>query len=744
MKTAKLPTRARAGAPAAASVEQSLSLAATMREAGQIDLAIEVLAAAWRRNPRDPRLPNDIGLCHLRAGRIADAVGAFEAALRLRPRHGAARVNLAQALLARGDAAGALAALAPAEAGGDVPGPELAKARATALRLLGREAEAIALLDAVLEARPDDVQARIDLGVIHCNRKNFAEGSRHFVAALEADPNHWLALYNLGLALEAQGHVDKARRCFEAALARNPHHLDSLNALGVMHLAADDLPKAEAVFEQLLAIEPDHPARANLANCQFQQGKFRAAADSIERAVARDPANDDFRSAAVYYNITICNWAAVKRHLAACPDLGTRRQRIAPFTILAAEDDPIRQRDRSILWAREILPPVAAPFVAPPPDPGGKIRIGYFSNDIYNHATMHLLSGMLREHDRSRFEVTIFSYGPQIDDAMRRLAIASVDRFLNISASTDAEIVQMARHLELDVAIDLKGHTKHARLGFFAARMAPVQMTYIGFPGTSGAEFFDYAVCDAIVVPPAERAGFTERLVYLPDCYQANDDRREKAQPRSSRADWGLPETATVLCCFNQNYKIGETEFAIWLDALGRHPGAVLWLMESNAVAKENLLSFAAARGIGPDRVIFAAAIPPALHFERLRHADLFVDTFHYNAHTTGSDALWAGVPLLTMAGRQFSARVGASLNAAAGLSGFTTTTPAEYAARLDALIADPAALVAARAHLAADPARLPLFDTVAFTRQIEAGYAMAVGRFRAGLSPADIRVPRA
>lgn len=742
LKPAMLATAMPAPESAAgAGVEDILRLANTMMDNGRLDLAQEILLDARNTHPKDARIANNLGLCNLRAGQARRAKEDFRAALRLKPNYFGATVNLGQSALALGDLQLALDCFVKAERHPDGPSGEVLKAKAQVLRQLDRPDEAAAVLEAVVSAAPQDQQARIDLGVLYCKRQDFAAGTHQFVAVLETDPENFLALYNLGLALEAQGFKDKAKQCFHAALQRNPRHFESLNALGVMQLAAEDLDEAEKTFETLLELNPNDIAVANLANCQFQSGKYLEATQNIAKAVALQPDNEDFRSAAVYYNIYACNWDGVRRNLAACPDLGIHRQPIAPFTLLAAEDDPERQKGRSVLWAGTIRPPVSAAFSAPPPHPEGKIRIGYFSNDFYNHATMHLLSGLLREHDRSRFEITLFSYGRQFDDPMRRLAITYADQFLNVSDSTDAEIVQMARHLELDVAVDLKGHTKHARLGFFASRMAPVHMTYLGYPGTSGAAFFDYAICDPVVLPPHERAGFTEQIVYLPDCYQANDDQRQVPVATTRRTDWGLPEAAPVICCFNHNYKIGETEFDIWMRALARRDDAVLWLLKSNDVARENLLKRAEAAGVGRERVIFAETVSPSANIERLRHADLFVDTFNYNAHTTGSDALWAGVPILTRAGRQFSARVGASLLSAAGLPEFITDTAEAYEARLHELLRDPARLDAAHRHLQSNRKTLPLFDTVPFTRHIEDGYVRALERCRSGLPPSDIHV---
>lgn len=728
-----------------AGIDEVLRLANTMMDSGQPALAVKLLSEARQRHPRDARIANNLGLCRLQMGDAARAAAELGAALALRPGYYGALVNLGQARLALGDARAALDCFDRAARGTAAPSADLEKARATALRGLDRPEEAAAALDRAVALAPHDAQARIDLGILRCLAGRFAEGAQQFIAVLEADPANWLALFNLGMALAGQNHTTKAQRCFEAALAINPGHADSANALGIALMRSDRLAEAEAAFETALAAKPRFDAAwSNLAGCRFQRRQFGAAAQAAQSALALAPDNDEYRAATIHYHLHTCDWSAAEAALAEAPDVGARTHPIMPFTLLAAEDLPERQRARSVLHAKTILPPLADAFVAPAPRSDGRIRVGYFSSDFYNHATMHLLSGLLRHHDRTRFEIVAFSYGSQVSDAMRDFAIANVDRFLDLSGSSDAELVRIARHLELDIAVDLKGHTKDARLACFASRVAPVQMTWLGYPGTSGAEFFDYAVCDATVLPEAERASFTEQVIFLPHCYQPNDDRREISARATSRGQWNLPDSGRVLCCFNANYKIGRAEFAIWMEALRRREDAVLWLLRNSPEATENLQAAAEAAGVARERIIFADSVAPSENLERLRHADLFVDTFRYNAHTTGSDALWAGVPVLTLAGRQFAARVGASLLTAVGLPDFVARTAEDYAALLGQLLQDPDRLAAARAHLVGGRGTHPLFDTAAFTGHLEQGFCRALDLARAGRPAADIHIEAA
>ncbi len=418
-----------------------------------------------------------------------------------------------------------------------------------------------------------------------------------------------------------------------------------------------------------------------------------------------------------------------------------------------ASRHPARHRIRSERWAaerfRHIAPqplprPTAADAAADAAHRDAaprRLRIGYFSADFFSHATMFLMAGLFRAHDRGRFAIHAYSYGPPRDDAVRRDLAGRVDSFTDIGAMGDSDVHALARRHGLDIAVDLKGFTQHNRSGLFAARLAPVQISYLGYPGTMGADCFDYILADSVVIPPEQRAHYSESVIRLPHSYQANDDRREIAANCPSRAELGLPEGAFVFCCFNNTYKIAPDAFAIWMRLLRQVDGSVLWLFRANRWAEANLRREAAAHGVDPARLVFAERLPQSEHLARHARADLFLDTFNYNAHTTASDALWAGLPLVTRAGRGFAARVGASLLHAVGLPELVTADDAGYEALALALARDPARLAAIRARLAENRRSAPLFDTAGFTRAIEAAYETACARYLDGHAPADFTI---
>jgi predicted O-linked N-acetylglucosamine transferase (SPINDLY family) len=371
--------------------------------------------------------------------------------------------------------------------------------------------------------------------------------------------------------------------------------------------------------------------------------------------------------------------------------------------------------------------------------PNGKIRIGYYSADFHDHATARLMAQLLEEHDTERFEVYGFSFGPDRDDGMRRRVCAAVNEFFDVRKKTDIEVAELSRELKIDIAVDLKGYTQDARPGIFAHGCAPVQVNYLGYPGTMGAEYMNYLIADSTVSPEETRACYTEKLVYLPGSYQVNDSKRSISSTIFAREEVGLPSEGFVFCSFNNNYKITPSSFDGWARILSAVEGSVLWLLEDNPTAAKNLRQEAEIRGIAGSRLVFAERMPLHEHLARHRLADLFLDTLPCNAHTTASDALWAGLPVLTCMGRSFAGRVAASLLRSLDLSELVTNTQEAYERRAKELAANPAELARIRNKLAKNRGTGPLFDGKTFAKQIEAAYQVMYDRYKAGLPPAFI-----
>lgn len=432
-------------------------------------------------------------------------------------------------------------------------------------------------------------------------------------------------------------------------------------------------------------------------------------------------------------------WADLPRHTAAlfaairdCND--ETLAQLVSFPLLSIDCPPDLQRRVSrVSTGRmaadiDLLPPR-------PPRAPGPLRIGYLSSDFHSHATAQLVVEMLERHDPSRFEVTLYCHSEQDGSPMQQRVRATAKCFRDVRHLGDAEVARLIRDDGIDIVIDLKGQTTDTRFQLLAARPAPVQVSFLGYPGTSGAPFLDYIIGDPIVTPLDTADHYSERIAQMPICYQPNDSQRV-LPPAPTRAELGLPDDAIVLCCFNQTYKILPAMADHWARILNGAPNAVLWLLIWNEQASANLVRELQARGVAPERVFFSPLATVAGHQARLQCADLFLDTWPYNAHTTASEALWGGVPVLTVPGETFAARVAASLLAACGLPEFTCATPDEYVARAIALANDPAPLRRAREHLVARRHQLPLFDGARFTRDFEALLQRMWDRHEAGLAP--------
>jgi predicted O-linked N-acetylglucosamine transferase (SPINDLY family) len=392
-------------------------------------------------------------------------------------------------------------------------------------------------------------------------------------------------------------------------------------------------------------------------------------------------------------------------------------------------------------WSAHQYPAAAQPIWAGERYRHERIRVAYLSGDFREHAISRLVAGLYESHDRMRFEILALSSGPSDGSDIRRRIEAAFDRFVDVTSYSEDQLAAFIRASEIDLLVDVAGYTAWARTRALARRPAPVQINYLGYPGTMGAPYVDYIVADAIIIPEEHKPFYSEKVVHLPHTYQPNDSKRVVPQRSFERTELGLPADSVVLCCFNNCYKITPPVFVSWMQILKGAANSVLWLFEENAIAPNNLKREAAARGIDPQRLIFAARMPHDDHMARLRHADLFLDTAPYNAHTTASDALWMGLPLVTRIGDTFAGRVAASLLTAMGVPELVTSSVETYEALAIELAGNPERLAAIKRKLAANRRTAPLFDTTRYTRHVEAAYVAMYERWQAGLPPADIVV---
>jgi protein O-GlcNAc transferase len=581
--------------------------------------------------------------------------------------------------------------------------------RAHVLWSLGRSPDAIAALDAVLAARPDNSEAFYNRGFMLQRLHRVAEALVDFERALVLRPDLVLAWNNRGIVLQKLGRHVEAIASYDQALARDPGLASAFYNRGLLRQILGDHDSARADFASALRCDPAHPHALGCLAVSAQQ---------------------------------VCDFAAVA-HLSETVIDHVRHGKsvIPPLAFLGYSQDKALQKLCSEHYLAATLPADLRPFAPRSLRARGKIRIAYLSSDFHNHATAFLAAQLFERHDRARFELIALSFGPTPppDDRMRPRLVAAFDSFHEIAGKSDLEIAQMLRGMEVDIAVDLKGHTEGARPAILAYRPCPVQVQYLGFPGTMGGDFIDYVIGDAVVTPLQDADFYSEAIAALPHSYQVNDAARARPGPLP-RTALGLPPDQFVFCSFNNSWKITATVFAVWMRLLAAVPGSVLWLLGDNDQTMRNLRGAATAQGIDPARLIFAPRVDIKIHLARQAAADLFLDTLPYNAHTTASEALWMGLPLLTCKGDSFAGRVAASLLQAVGLPELIAGTLEEYEVLALALAQDPARLQALRARLQNAPAT-SLFDSAAFTQHLESAYTRMWDRALAGEAARGFRI---
>ena len=616
--------------------------------------------------------------------------------------------------------------------------------RADVLRQLERTDEALASYDRIIAIKPDHAQSYCNRGVLLTELERYAEARADFDRALGISTDIPDVYYGRGRLLHILRHFAEALADYRRASMLNPDSVAPYLAQAEVLADTDRWQDALAGYDKVLALQPDYPqAHFSRANVLMKLRRHVEAIQAYERALAGKP-DLPFASALLQHaRMLICDWegfdAAVEPIVAA---VRSGERIFNPFPFLAMTEDPSIHYECARTFVQKFIP-AKEDLSAPPHRPASeKLRVGYFSCDFREHPVAMLLSELFESHDRSRFEVTAFSLGPDDSSAARERLTKAFDRFVDVRNTTDRDVALLARNHKIDIAIDLCGHTVGQRMGIFSHRAAPVQATWLGYAGTTGAGYFDYLIGDPTVIPPEHRPYFSEKIVYLPHCYLPNDSTRVIAAP-PSREQVGLPAQGFVFCSFNNSYKFTPEVFSSWMRILRRVEDSVLWLAQNEPAAAKSLLREAERRDIDPRRLIFAgrtAGLPQ--HLARLQLADLFLDTLPYNAHSTAIDALWAGLPVLTRLGGSFAGRVAASLLRAIELPELVTTSIQQYEELAVALATNPIQLAEMRERLARNRLAAPLFDSRAFVRDLEAAYLGMYERYSRKLAPEHIYVP--
>ena len=590
---------------------------------------------------------------------------------------------------------------------------------------------------------PDRVSTLTNLSATQIKLKKLAEAKIASEKAVALDIHNAEAYLNLGLIAKEENCLALAIEHFSKALDINPDIEKGFLNKGAVLKELKRYDEALAAYEKALAINPDYAeAWSNKGVTLHELKRYDEAIAHYDKALTLTPDIDWASGDLLHTKMKICSWSGLAESLEDISKKVVANEKVTnPFALLALNDDIFLHKQSSEIYIQSRYPfnPVLEPIVKRPQSQ--KIRVGYFSADFHNHATGHLMAELFELHDKSQFELVGLSFGPIVNDEMRQRLEKSFDQFVEVGRKSDVEVAKLSRDLNIDIAVDLKGFTQDARTGIFAHRAAPIQVNYLGYPGTLGADYMDYIIADRTLIPLESQSCYLEKVVYLPNSYQVNDRKRLISDRQFTRQELGLPENGFIFCCFNNNYKILPATFEGWMRILKAVEGSVLWLFQDNAWAVDNLKKEAEKQGIVADRLVFAKRLPLPEHLARHHQADLFLDTFPCNAHTTTSDALWAGLPVLTLMGQSFASRVAASLLNAVGLSELITSNQEEYESLAIELAMNPNKLADIKLKLANNRMTTPLFDTLCFTKNIEAAYIKMMERYQKGLAPYHIYI---
>lgn len=677
-------------------------------ENGRLEDASQLLRQAIRFGPKSPDVHANLGRILNLLNRHEDALESYKQALAIDPDHPSALMNSAGTLLA-----------------------------------LHRPDKALPILDRLIENDPSSsialhnrCIALLDLG----RHEDVIVATGKILSRNPMDADAWS---RRGIAFAALHCYQDAVTAYRKSLEFKPRSAAALNMLGDVNLNLNRQDEAATNYDEAIAADKNYaPAWAGRGKLLAALGRYHEAFDAFDKAFTLQPDLPFVEGYRIHAKLHVCDWSNLGSEIDRFRKNVRERKPVAPpFTTLAVSPSPAEQHLCARAYAKHSFPACDVSAWSGPVYDHGKIRVAYVAGEFRDHPTAYLIAELFECHDRKRFDVFAVSTRDDDGGAMRRRLSQAVDEFFDAGKLSNREIADRIRQNEIDILIDLNGYSGHERAGIFVLKPAPIQVNYLGFPGTTGAAWMDYIIADAALVDDDEHAFFSEKVVYLPDTYQPNDRRRPISSRRYTRGEMGLPEAGFVYCCFNATYKITPFVFDVWMRVLRDVDGSVLWLLESNAAVEENLKREAERRGVGRERLVFARAMPLSEHLSRLQLADLFLDTLPYNAHTTASDALWSGVPVLTCRGSAFAGRVADSLLRAIGLEELVTLSLAEYEKLAIAIGKDADALANLKSKLQRNRESHPLFDTPRYSRSLEAAYAEMWRRHQRGEGPASFRV---
>lgn len=615
--------------------------------------------------------------------------------------------------------------------------------KASVLGELEKYQEALSYTDRAISIEPRYAEAFLNKGHLSAKLKRYEEALSAYNRARSLNPNLAETYAGLGHVFREIKRFDDALSAYDLALARGANAGPVWLGIGTTLFDLKRHPEALAAYGKAAELIPGSGrAWYGIGNVFYDLQKYDEALKAYKKTVELEPNYPNAEGDRLFVKMRCCDWAGIDKEFADLAASDNFQALSTPFVLLAIPSSSHDQFRCARFFSSRHFTSVASAERAPSLK-HDRIRLAYVSSDFGTHPTSFLIAGLIEAHHSESFDVTGVSLQPEDPSEIGQRMKRAFGRFIDASGKSDAQITQLMRELEIDIAIDLNGYTKNARSTIFANRAAPVQVNYLGFPGTMGAECIDYLIADRTLIPEASQPYYQEKIVYLPNSYQANDATRAVSEKAFTRSECNLPAGQFVFCCFNSAYKILPDVFDSWMRILGQVDGSVLWLLEENETAVENLKREAEKRGVSAERLVFAPRMLPADHLARHRVADLFLDTLPYNAHTTASDALWAGLPVLTQMGETFAGRVAASLLNAIALPELITTSPQAYEKLAIELAANRERLLAIKSKLANNRLTTPLFNTRQFTTHIEAAYAAMYERYQSGLPPDTIYVPR-
>ena len=721
------------------------NMGVVLRQQGELEAALEAYRKALSLKPDFAEVYYNMGTILNEQGHLDEAIKIYKKALSIRPDYVEAHYNMGAIFTEQHKLRAAIEAYNKAIS----IKPDYAAAHynmGNTLTHQGEFAKATEAYIKAIEIKPNFTEAFNNLGIVLAEQNKLKDATAAYNKAISFKPDYLEVYHNLGKILEKQGKLDEAIATYNKAISIKPDYAEVYHNLGNILEKQGKLDEAIATYNKAVSIKPDYAEVYNNLGIALQsKGSQEKAIKAYNAAFTINPDFFSAFSSAAHLKAKTCNWRTVDcTPLDDYIALGLKNKidhPIIPFQNLYTQDSPKNHLLLAKIFSSATTKNVAPYFFKKPAAKPKKIRVGYFSPDFRDHPVAQMIEGVLRHHDRNTFEIFAYSFVNKADHEMRYKIESAVDCFRDVELSGIYEVTSLARNDQIDIAIDLAGYTKNNRAEIFNQRVAPIQINYLGYPGTMGANFIDYIVADKVLIPKKMEQFYTENIIFMPDTYQPINDKLVISDIIPSKEELGLPNSAFVFCAVNQGYKIKPEEFSIWMRLLKKVEGSVLWLKSQNRGMELNLRSEASQRGVNPSRLVFAKRIPHEQYLAQFKQADLYLDTFNYNAGTTASDILRAGLPIVTKIGHSYASRMAASLLNNCNMNDLITNSAEDYESLSLELASKPDMLGHVKKRLQKNIKNSLIFDTALYTRNLEAAYKQAYNFHYSKKKPQNIEI---